>query len=189
MDPRDRTGPREACAAGGAASGSFPPGTPFEVRRGDGADRREILRLADEALAAWGQFGVSLAVWLSHPGVRTFVAVRGDTPAGFLMVGLVPVLGGRFRVDAEVLAVAVWPAARGRGVGDRLMGEAVAWLEERARILPIRRVGLSTAVDNSAAHSLFRRHGFEVAGVRRRYYSTGQDAYRMFLRLSPRGGP
>ncbi|MCK6529455.1 GNAT family N-acetyltransferase [Myxococcota bacterium] len=159
------------------------------MRCGGGADRREILGLADEALAAWGQFGAPLAAWLSHPGVRTFVAVGGDTVAGFLMVGLVPVLGGRSRVDAEVLAVAVWPAARGRGVGDLLMGEAVAWLVERARVLPIRRVGLSTAVDNGAAQTLFRRHGFEVAGVRRRYYSTGQDAYRMFLRLSPRGGP
>ena len=125
--------------------------------------------------------------WLSHPGVTAFVAEIEGCFAGFMMIGLVPVLGGGWRMDAEVLAVAVEPSQRRSGVGARLMEDALAWVRVRAAELPITQVALSTAVDNQAAQALFLRWGFRYAGRRRGYYSSGHDAWRMVLKVARRG--
>jgi GNAT superfamily N-acetyltransferase len=79
-------------------------------------------------------------------GERVVGAIGGYTPAG---------------ADA-VLLVAMWvrPGLRGRGVGDALVREILAWARETGWS----RVELRVADGNLAARRLFERHGFEPTG-------------------------
>ena len=72
--------------------------------------------------------------------------------------------------EAELLTVAVDPAARRQGTGARLMA---AFLAE-ARVRNAESVFLEVAADNAAARALYSAAGFQPAGVRRGYYRTPQ---------------
>lgn len=68
--------------------------------------------------------------------------------------------------EAEVLTLAVRPAARRRGVARRLTGQAMA----RAAALGATRLFLEVAEDNAAARALYAALGFAEAGRRPAYY-------------------
>lgn len=70
---------------------------------------------------------------------------------------------------ADVMTLAVVPARRGTGLGDRLVAE----LTRRARARGAQALMLEVRADNAAAIRLYRRHGLEQVGVRRRYYEPG----------------
>lgn len=77
--------------------------------------------------------------------------------------------------EAEILTVAVDPAARRGGVG-RALVEAAAGLaaQDGAESL-----FLEVAHDNTAALALYAAAGFERVGLRRGYYASGADAVVM----------
>jgi ribosomal protein S18 acetylase RimI-like enzyme len=125
------------------------------------------LRLA--ALAEAPQaFGSRLADWqgdgdleerwrarLSIPGSHNVVALLDGHPAG--MVSGVP---GEQDGTAELISMWVSPAARGRGLGDRL----IAAVEEWARRAGATQLLLSVRPRNANAIGLYRRHGFGETG-------------------------
>jgi ribosomal-protein-alanine N-acetyltransferase len=90
--------------------------------------------------------------------------------------------------EAEVLTLAVRPAARRQGVGAGLMRRAVA----RAGEAGVARVFLEVAEDNDAAQALYARLGFAATGRRRAYYDRGEaprvDALLLVLNLPERLG-
>jgi tRNA threonylcarbamoyl adenosine modification protein YeaZ/ribosomal-protein-alanine acetyltransferase len=78
--------------------------------------------------------------------------------------------------------LAVVPDQRRRGVATRLLAD----LFGRARELAINSLTLEVRVANFEAQWLYRRHGFRLAGLRRRYYrDTGEDALVMEWRPTP----
>lgn len=88
---------------------------------------------------------------------------------------------------ADVMTIATTPAARGRGVGRRLLEELLA----RAAARGADAVLLEVRADNAAALALYERLGFAVISVRRRYYQPeGVDALVMRrLLASPAPSP
>jgi ribosomal-protein-alanine N-acetyltransferase len=85
-------------------------------------------------------------------------------------------LGGEV---ADVMTMAVAPAAQGRGLGRRLLEELVARAEaDHAAYLM-----LEVRADNAPARALYGSRGFEVVNVRRRYYQPG-DVDAEIMRLS-----
>lgn len=66
--------------------------------------------------------------------------------------------------EAELLTLAVSPAARRQGLADTLMRE---WM----RTLPATSAFLEVAADNRAAQALYEKHGFVVCGRRKAYYT------------------
>ena len=85
---------------------------------------------------------------------------------------------------ADVMTVAVTPAARGRGLGRRLLDE----LEARAAARRAASVMLEVRADNTSAIGLYERAGYAVVSTRRRYYQPGDvDALVMRKSLSDRG--
>jgi ribosomal-protein-alanine N-acetyltransferase len=85
---------------------------------------------------------------------------------------------------ADIMTVAVTPAARGRGLGRRLLDE----LEARAAARRAASVMLEVRADNVAAIGLYERAGYVVVSTRRRYYQPGDvDALVMRKNLSDRG--
>ncbi len=72
--------------------------------------------------------------------------------------------------------LAVAPGARRHGVAGMMIDD----LKAEAETLGVRTITLEVRVSNFAAQWLYRRHGFRLAGLRRRYYrDTGEDALVM----------
>ena len=74
--------------------------------------------------------------------------------------------------DAELIDVAVAPAARRQGLGRRLLDAVVA----RAVAAGATRLLLEVRRDNTPARNLYESAGFAVCGERHRYYADGHDA-------------
>jgi ribosomal protein S18 acetylase RimI-like enzyme len=62
----------------------------------------------------------------------------------------------------EIVSMYVLPAARGRGVADRLIGEIAAWARSRGATA----LRLDVTVGNEHAVALYRRHGFRDTATR-----------------------
>ena len=97
----------------------------------------------------------SLSALLDSPGVFAV-----EQPGGFILIRVVA-------DEAEILTLAVRPAARRSGLGGRLVEAAVV----RAAALGAERMFLEVAEDNVAARALYARAGFVEAGRRRGYYA------------------
>jgi [ribosomal protein S18]-alanine N-acetyltransferase len=116
----------------------------------------------------------SLGLFMSELALRhsrTYVVARVDgSVVGF---GGVMFTG----VDAHVTTIAVDPAFRSAFVGTRMMSVLAA----RAVALGCEAMTLEVRTTNEPAHALYRKFGFEVAGVRKNYYSDlGEDAAVMW---------
>lgn len=79
-----------------------------------------------------------------------------------------------FRRIAHVakLGMEVRKDFRGVGLGDAMLGIALAWARQHPRIA---RVELQVFADNDRAISLYRKHGFEEEGRRRKYMHVGDQ--------------
>ncbi|MDY6923119.1 MAG: GNAT family N-acetyltransferase [Pseudomonadota bacterium] len=120
--------------------------------------------------APWS--AAALADLLGQAGV--FAVEAAD---GFILIRVV--------IDeAEILTLAVRPAARRTGQGGRLVGEGVLAAAARGAA----RVFLEVAEDNAAARSLYARAGFTEVGRRPGYYAGAEggrrDALLLVLNLS-----
>jgi [ribosomal protein S18]-alanine N-acetyltransferase len=110
-----------------------------------------------------------LKVYIRHRGAFTLVAsnAKDSKIAGFIVVHAAP--------TGHIITIDVLEAARRSGVGSLLLQGA----EDRLRAAGSRAVGLETAVDNLAALSFYKRHGYSVIRTWPRYYSNGVDALVM----------
>jgi ribosomal protein S18 acetylase RimI-like enzyme len=139
-------------------------GSTERLRPGDGT-RLRALRL--RALAdAPDAFGNTLAeaerrspeAWedLIEP-LPTFVWREAEADLG--MVRVAPHDGDT--AAAYLISLWVAPEVRGRGVGEALVREVVAWAQGRG----LQRLALDVGVHNAAARRLYERHGFVATGV------------------------
>ncbi|MFJ2187096.1 GNAT family N-acetyltransferase [Kitasatospora sp. NPDC087861] len=106
-------------------------------------------------LADWQGAGDHEARWRSRleiPGALDLVAVLDGRPVA--MASGVP--ADEDETAAELISLWVGPAARGRGVGDRLIGEIARWAAEQGYAT----LKLAVNPDNDAAIALYRRNGF-----------------------------
>lgn len=114
------------------------------------------------AAEAWGADAIALQ--LALPGAFGRIDRRGGMLLGRIVAN-----------EAEILTLAVVPAARRQGIAAALLEAAktaVAALGGRALFLEV-------AVGNRGALALYARHGFIEVGRRRRYYGDGSDALIM----------
>ena len=102
------------------------------------------------------------------------IRVLLDLPGGFglLRPGAGFVLARVAADEAEILTLAVAPAARRQGHGGALLAGAMAAAAARGASAMF----LEVAEHNAAARGLYAAAGFAEAGRRRRYYPDGSDA-------------
>lgn len=77
-------------------------------------------------------------------------------------------IGRAIAGEAEVITLAVDPAARRRGIGRALVQEFLASARQKRADSAF----LEVAADNAAAIALYRACGFAQTGLRRAYYRT-----------------
>ncbi len=81
----------------------------------------------------------------------------------------------------QVMTIGVDPAVQRHGVGRQLLTALI----ERSRKVKAEAVLLEVRVDNAPAIEMYRDFGFEILGVRKRYYQPeDMDAYTMRLDLA-----
>ena len=130
-------------------------------------------RLADLHAGAFAApwDGAAFEALLGQAGVFAI-----EAPEGFILIRSVA-------DEAEILTLAVDPAARRRGVGARLVREGAAAAAARGAT----RLFLEVADDNPAALALYAGAGFTEAGRRPGYYArpdgSRQDALILALNL------
>lgn len=112
-----------------------------------------------------------------RPFPLSLLPVRPSTPPSRDAAAIIGFAGLWLMVDeAHITTIAVHPAHRGLHVGELLLNSLVGIAYE----IGARRVTLEVRVSNTTAQNLYRKYGFEVAGLRRRYYSDNdEDAYIM----------
>jgi len=124
------------------------------------------------------------AAAFERPWSAAEIAALAGAPGAFSLLAegegfiLCRVIAG----EAEVLTLAVAPAARRRGVG-RALVEAAAALAHAAGS---RTMFLEVADGNDPALALYAAAGFETVGRRRGYYASGADALVMRRDLNSR---
>jgi ribosomal protein S18 acetylase RimI-like enzyme len=84
---------------------------------------------------------------------------------------------------ARIYSVVVDAAARGQGLGAKLVSQA----EAAARAAGCRAILLEVRVDNRAAAALYARAGYLQAARLRGYYDDGSDGVRLRKSLVPAG--
>ena len=122
------------------------------------------------------------AVCFANPWDAVAIAQLLDTPGTFAFHTQDGFVIARAAAgEAEILTLAVAPAARGRGLGRALLQTAI----NRAEKMGAQTMFLEVGADNPHALALYASMGFAKVGTRKGYYSTpsgGSDA--LVLRLS-----
>ncbi len=109
--------------------------------------------------ARWGADAIGLQLGL--PGVFGFADAAGAM-----------VLARVAAEEAEILTLAVLPAARRRGLGRAMMVAAMTEAARRGAAAML----LEVAADNGAAAALYASLEFTAVGRRTGYYGVGRDA-------------
>jgi len=106
---------------------------------------------------------------LENPNGHCWVAEAGDRIVGLIVCWLV--------VDEmHIATLAVHPAYRGLGISKHLVVAGLKALIPRGALSAT----LEVRAGNSIAQNLYRHFGFEVVGLRKRYYKdTNEDAILM----------
>lgn len=82
--------------------------------------------------------------------------------------------------SAQITNVAVTKKARGKGIGEGLMREAIRVAKEQNAEM----ISLEVRVSNTVAQNLYRKLGFQDGGIRKGYYSDNhEDALVMWVKL------
>jgi [ribosomal protein S18]-alanine N-acetyltransferase len=138
-------------------------------------DFEKLWRLDQECFAPGIAYSKQeLRAYIRHRGAFTLVAVDPDDgkTQGFIVAHAGP--------TGHIVTIDVSQKARRAGVGSTLLRSA----EERLRDAGSQAVGLETAVDNLAALSFYKRHGYMVMRTWPHYYSNGVDALVLKKALS-----
>lgn len=106
---------------------------------------------------------------LGNPRARIRVAVQGRKLLGYSLL-----LVRRNSARARLYSIAVDPAARGLGVGRRLLVAA----ETDAAAAGHQGLVLEVRQDNHAANALYRSAGYHLVAILPGYYQDGADGWR-----------
>lgn len=135
------------------------------VRHIEAADFAHAERLLEQVYLGEGYTSAEYLHWLTDvpgraasPKTTTLVAEEDDALLGHVIVCRTgsPLVNLAGHGDAEVRLLATAPAARGRGIGEALVGACL----DDARRSGCRRVVLSTQTTMEAAQRLYMRLGF-----------------------------
>lgn len=142
------------------------------IREYSTKDFKDVLEINQQAFNPKNP-SFDMYVYLTY-GSDIFVADIGNKIVGYVVLMEID----RFR--SKIVSLAVRQEFRGSGIGEYLMRKAIERLKERGK----REIALEVRVSNTIAQNLYKKLGFKILETIPNYYSDGEDAYYMVLRLS-----
>lgn len=146
--------------------------SPIELRLARDDDRAFIVELCTRTFADLGDYRDTVASWLDGQDAVAIIALALDERLGFALLAARRAIGFGRRPSAELLAIALVPGARGRGVGRRLLARA----ELVARGWDATEMRLHTADSNARAQRFFAAAGYEPRPAGTSAYPSGETA-------------
>jgi ribosomal protein S18 acetylase RimI-like enzyme len=151
------------------------PGRGVSVRIARAGDVDYIRNLSRTAFHEYGPYDEMLPDWFTSGITVTLLAVVEERPVGFAMIRRIGRESRLHRVS-ELLAIAVEPPQRNRGIGNFLLSE----MQKTAYRTGVETLVLHTAIDNLPGQALFNKHGFILLDIKSGFYPGGQDAVMMY---------
>ena len=133
-----------------------------------------IRQLSRSAFKTYGSYQDVVSQWFQSEMTETFIGRVGRKPVGFAMLGLI-MEGDSIKKACELLAIAVEPDHRHKGIGQGLLNA----VERKAFEWQTTRIFLHTAKINLPARNLFAGNRFVSWGLKKQFYPAGQDALVM----------
>lgn len=104
---------------------------------------------------------------------KCFVYEENEEVVGFIIADV-------FEDRAEIIDVAVDVMYRNKKIGDKLVKHIIDLSQKNG----CQSITLEVKVTNKTALKLYKNNGFEIASIRKKYYSNGTiDAYLMCRKL------
>lgn len=83
--------------------------------------------------------------------------------------------------DAQITNIALHPSFRGKNIGEKLFGYALAFAFEQGAT----HISLEVRPSNKVAQNMYRKFGLKQGGIRKKYYpDNGEDALVMWAELT-----
>lgn len=143
------------------------------IRRADASDADAICTMEQLCFSdPWTREMVAAEFSGENPS-RYYAAEEDGALAGYAGVWLVA-------PEGYITNVAVRPELRRKGIASLLLAELISECEAEG----ITDFTLEVRTGNEGAKALYRNFGFEEAGIRKRYYSDGEDAAIMWRRAN-----
>lgn len=111
---------------------------------------------------------ITLRWFLNLAGAECLLAENAGKISGFILAEEHPPL-------AHIITIDVIEAERRSGLGSALLHAIETNLAQHA----VRTIVLETATNNEPAVAFWKKHGYRVEGVLKRYYLGRSDAYEM----------
>lgn len=135
----------------------------IEISRFTAADVDEVFAAEQVCFTSpWSR--TNFTDTLDNEAYEGYVARENGELVGYVFLTL-------FGPDSDIATVAVMPEHRRRGIGRMLLGYAL----DRCRESGAEECTLYVRSKNDAAKALYESFGFELFGVRYRYYSSPED--------------
>ena len=155
----------------------------FRIREASAADLTKVIMINRRCLPENYTYFFFNSILQNYPRTFLVAEVDGDI-AGYIMCRVERGFSKLSKLNltrvGHVISIAVLPEYRRRGIAKALLTRAMKVLKEE---YGCEEVYLEVRVSNRPAISLYRKLGFDVVKISRRYYVDGEDAYIMARRL------
>lgn len=141
---------------------------PLKIRKFRWSDLNRVERIEKASFGEDAYDRNLFAEFFDICGGLFLVALRGSVICGYTITCI---RGGK----AELVSIAVAPAARGRGVASKLMESTLRRLRRRS----VARLVLMVKVSNAEARAFYVKFGFDKVRLVRKYYEDGADGLLM----------
>ncbi len=141
------------------------------IRSFDPRDSSDIMRIDAESFNTTNPT-YDLFIYLTY-GNDILVADIGGMVVGYIVLSYK-------EEEAKIMSLAVKREFRRKGIGKILLKEAIKKAKQNSK----KRMLLEVRISNTPAQNLYKKFGFEIAGVLESYYFDGESAYLMCLDLN-----
>lgn len=135
-----------------------------EIKMFDSSHTDGILRIENECFEEpWSR--ESIEEQLDNPNARYFVLIENGEVAGY---------GGMWCIagEGDIMNIGVLPEKRRKGYGEKILLSLTECMKKEN----LSCLNLEVRASNSAAISLYEKHGFYRVGLRKKYYHGREDA-------------